>query len=136
MERLIQTFFNFFLFSTTAGAKARITCPSSYQNGYNEAESFSNIPSPRTDEHGFFLVTLSVSELRDKSINIQECRAFLEYSPLESCNDPIRNGLTGAHLSLFHTYTNKIYYNVGSLIYKSETHFSVPDYNRPAPSGY
>ncbi|GMN52386.1 hypothetical protein TIFTF001_021534 [Ficus carica] len=72
------------------GAKARITCPSSHQNGNNEAES-SSIPSPRTDEHGFFLVTLSVSKLTDKSINIQECRAFLEYSPLESCNVPIRN---------------------------------------------
>ncbi|GMN28841.1 hypothetical protein TIFTF001_051689 [Ficus carica] len=81
-------------FAPIQGAVARITCRSS--NGYNNA--LVSVLSSKTDERGYFLASLPVSELKEKSVNVQECKAFLEYSPSETDNVPTNSGLTGAPL--------------------------------------
>ncbi|PON48926.1 LOW QUALITY PROTEIN: hypothetical protein TorRG33x02_319160 [Trema orientale] len=129
------------------GAVARITCPYySNANGYNNEHGYYSILSPKTDENGFFLTTLSVSELTDKSINLNECKAFLKSSPLESCNVPKGVGVDGANISVLRALTNEIYYSVGTLTFTSATQYSAPISNDPvsndqylaptSPSGY
>ncbi|PON32388.1 hypothetical protein TorRG33x02_356430 [Trema orientale] len=129
------------------GAVARITCPySSNANGYNNENGYYSILSPETDENGFFLTTLSVSDLTDKLINLNECKAFLKSSPLESCNVPKGVGVDGANISVLRALTNEIYYSVGTLTFTSATQYSAPTSHDPisndqylaptSPSGY
>ncbi|EXB62119.1 hypothetical protein L484_003348 [Morus notabilis] len=124
-------------------AEARIRCQSSYdQKGYSN--DYFSIVSPKTNNKGYFFATFPASKLNDKSINIQECKAFLEYSPLEKCNVATGSGRTGAYLSLVPTETDKISYNVGSLIYtpKNQYYNTVPNNSGsnypyvPPPSRY
>lgn len=88
--------------------------------------------SPQTDENGFFLATFSGLELTNKLINLKECKAYLEYSPSQSCNVPTGVGVNGANISLLHALSNEnIYYTVGTLTYTSGTQYSAPISNDP-----
>ncbi|XP_057472737.1 proline-rich protein 3-like [Actinidia eriantha] len=88
------------------GALARITCLAKDKNGY-ESAPFSVLSHP-TDAKGYFLATVSPSELKD-ACKLTECKAFLEKSPLESCNVPtdVNNGIRGASLSPYHLLEDK-----------------------------
>ncbi|GFZ13753.1 hypothetical protein Acr_23g0021380 [Actinidia rufa] len=88
------------------GALARITCLAKDKNGY-ESAPFSVLSHP-TDAKGYFLATLSPSELED-AWKLTECKAFLEKSPLESCNVPtdMNNGIGGASLSPYRLLEDK-----------------------------
>lgn len=111
---------------------ARITCLAVDQNGYEEAP-FSFV-SHKTDEKGFFLVTLSLKELlgSDNKFKLKECKAFLQESPLEtSCNVPTdaNNGVSGAFLSSYRFLPQKVMalYTVKPFIFTSEPNYSVPE---------
>ncbi|PSR94740.1 Proline-rich protein [Actinidia chinensis var. chinensis] len=88
------------------GALARITCLAKDKNGY-ESAPFS-VLSHSTDAKGYFLATVSPSELED-ACKLTECKAFLEKSPLESCSVPtdVNNGISGASLSPYHLLEDK-----------------------------
>ncbi|KAJ7973003.1 Pollen Ole e 1 allergen/extensin [Quillaja saponaria] len=112
------------------GALARITCQAVDENGY-EKVPFS-IVSHITDSKGYFFATISVSELEEKW-KLTECKAFLESSPLDTCQVPtdVNKGITGALLSSYHLLNNdniKLY-SVGPFFYTSEP-------NKPVPDGY
>lgn len=110
------------------GAVARITCPSySYENGYLQNKAPFTILSPQTDANGFFLTTLSVSELKDK-LYLKGCKVFLQHSPSETCTVPtdINGGVIGANLSLMRILQDKTYYTLPApLIYTSKPHDSL-----------
>ena len=76
------------------------------KNGY-ESAPFS-VLSPPTDAKGYFLTIVSPSELED-AWKLTECKAFLEKSPLETCNVPtdVNNGIRGASLSPYHLLEDK-----------------------------
>ncbi|XP_023548997.1 proline-rich protein 3-like [Cucurbita pepo subsp. pepo] len=82
------------------GGLARITCKAVDEYGY-EAASYTFL-SDSSDANGYFLATLSPSEVEDKR-ELKECKAFLEVSPLENCQAPsdLNNGVSGA---LLHSY--------------------------------
>ena len=104
-----------------AGAVARVTCLGVDENG-NEFPPFSAL-SHITDSKGYFLATLSLSELQEK-LKITECKAFLESSPLESCDVPtdVNHGMSGALLSTYRLLEDKIkLYSVGPFIYACQT---------------
>ncbi|XP_052489875.1 protein SEED AND ROOT HAIR PROTECTIVE PROTEIN [Gossypium raimondii] len=80
------------------GAVARITCVAVDEFGYETAPfSFS---SDATDENGYFFATLTPPEINDK-MQLRECKAFLENSPLEACKVPtdVNKGIRGAILN-------------------------------------
>ncbi|XVF22163.1 hypothetical protein REPUB_Repub12eG0150000 [Reevesia pubescens] len=83
------------------GALARITCLAIDENGYEKTYS---VCSGETDEKGYFfapLSTLGLDNLDDQLTKLTECKAFLESSPLETCNIPVdvNKGISGAPLS-------------------------------------
>ncbi|CAK9310119.1 unnamed protein product [Citrullus colocynthis] len=82
------------------GGLARITCEAVDEYGY-EAASYTFL-SDSSDANGYFLATLSPSEVEDKR-ELKECKVFLEVSPLENCQFPsdLNNGVSGA---LLHSY--------------------------------
>ena len=130
-------FFSLLILSTFAGAVARVTCPNySYENG---EKYYKNVPSSilsyETDEHGFFQVRLSGSQL-PTGFNVKDCKVFLEHSQLNNCNVPtnVNNGLTGANISLLHNFIDKIYYTAGPFIYTPNTNND--QYSVPTPAGY
>ncbi|XP_062095400.1 protein SEED AND ROOT HAIR PROTECTIVE PROTEIN-like [Humulus lupulus] len=130
------------------GAVARVTCcpnysSSSYENENENGEKYykdvpSSILSYESDTHGFFLVKLSVSQLTT-GLNVKEdCKVFLEYSPLQTCNLPtdLNNGVTGANLSFLNAYKGMVFYALGGgpLIYTSKTNYnSDHQYSAPTP---
>ncbi|XP_012082820.1 proline-rich protein 3 [Jatropha curcas] len=83
------------------GAVARITCLAVDEYGYETAPL--SILSGATDVKGYFLATLSPSEV-EKNLKITECKAFLELSPLtKTCDVPsdVNKGIAGALLSSY-----------------------------------
>ncbi|GFS35634.1 hypothetical protein Acr_00g0041140 [Actinidia rufa] len=112
-----------------AGALAKITCLAMDKNGY-ESAPFS-VLSPPTDAKGYFLTTVSPSELED-AWKLTKCKAFLEKSPLDSCNVPtdMNNGIRGAFLSSFRLLEDKNMKlsSVGPFIYTPEP--------KPISNGY
>ncbi|EEF39307.1 protein SEED AND ROOT HAIR PROTECTIVE PROTEIN [Ricinus communis] len=112
------------------GAIARITCLTTDEYGH-EAAPWS-ILSGATDAKGYFLATLSPSEVEDK-MKIKECKAFLETSPsLETCNVPtdINKGITGAPLASYNflTHKNMKLFTVGPFFYTTNP--------KPVSNGY
>ncbi|XP_038896334.1 proline-rich protein 3-like [Benincasa hispida] len=90
------------------GGLARITCEAVDEYGY-EAASYTFL-SDSSDANGYFLATLSPSEVEDKR-ELKECKAFLEVSPLENCQSPsdLNNGVSGA---LLHSYKLLVHNNM------------------------
>ncbi|KAK8654358.1 hypothetical protein V6N13_128327 [Hibiscus sabdariffa] len=85
------------------GALARITCLAVDENGYEKTHS---VCSGETDAKGYFFARLSPSgpdNAGDKLSKLRDCKAFLESSPLETCNVPVdvNKGISGAPLSDF-----------------------------------
>ncbi|KAJ8899091.1 hypothetical protein K2173_010244 [Erythroxylum novogranatense] len=103
------------------GAVARIACSTVDQNGY-EATPFSCLTG-ETDAKGYFFRTLSLSGLDDK-LQLKDCKAFLERSPLDTCKLPtdVNKGITGALLSTYRVLAEKKIklFSVGPFFYTSE----------------
>ncbi|KAJ4849113.1 hypothetical protein Tsubulata_027771, partial [Turnera subulata] len=87
-------------FVPVKGALARIVCNAVDKDGY-ETTPFSCL-TDATDAKGYFFKTLPSLGLDDK-LQLTECRAFLESSPMEKCKVPtdVNNGIKGALLSSF-----------------------------------
>ncbi|GLT53487.1 hypothetical protein SLA2020_267550 [Shorea laevis] len=104
------------------GAIARITCVATDERGY-ETAPFS-ILSDGCDANGYFFATLS--GLKD-NWKIKECKAFLHYSPLETCNVPVdvNHGVSGDLLSSYRIINDNDkhtkLYSVGPFFYTSES---------------
>ncbi|KAL5560926.1 hypothetical protein UlMin_030673 [Ulmus minor] len=118
------------------GAIVKITCPTEDYNGY---KSLSTISCHKTNENGLFYETLSLWKLKVKYLNVEGCKTYLEYSPLESCKFPtdVNNGITGDLLSSTQILQDKsLLYSVGPFIYISKPydHSNIPnDYAVPNP---
>lgn len=89
-----------------SGALARITCLGVDKYGY-ESAPFSLLSCP-TDSKGYFHANFSIYQFKD-AVKITECKAFLESSPLQSCNCPTDEnyGKTGATLSSYRFIADK-----------------------------
>ncbi|CAA7044241.1 unnamed protein product [Microthlaspi erraticum] len=118
------------------GAVARVTCETSDEYGY-EAEDVT-VLSQATDAKGYFLATLSPSEVKDyKKKRIKECRAFLELSPADTCSFPteINRGISGAILQNYRLLENKQemkLFTVGPFVFSPEE----SDQDKSIPNGY
>ncbi|XP_010506792.1 PREDICTED: proline-rich protein 3-like [Camelina sativa] len=120
------------------GAVARVTCERADEYGY-EAEDVT-VLSQATDAKGYFLATLSSSEVKDsyskKVMRIKECRAFLELSPSDTCSFPteINRGISGAILQNYRLLEFKLkmkLFTVGPFVFSpEETH------DKSIPNGY
>ncbi|KAF4383607.1 hypothetical protein F8388_014107 [Cannabis sativa] len=122
------------------GAVARVTCSPNYSS-YDKDDVPSSMLSYESDVNGFFLVKLLVSQLKT-GLNVKEdCKVFLEYSPLQTCNLPtdVNDGITGANLSFFTAFKDKVFYTLGAgpLIYTTtpKTDNTRDQYSAPTP-GY
>ncbi|XVE77575.1 hypothetical protein DITRI_Ditri13aG0074500 [Diplodiscus trichospermus] len=103
------------------GALARITCLAVDENGYEKPHS---VCSGETDAKGYFFATLSPVGLDDDQFTkLTECKAFLESSPIESCNVPVdvNKGISGAYLFDFRVLSQKgiKLYSVGPFFFTS-----------------
>ncbi|XP_021280881.1 proline-rich protein 1-like [Herrania umbratica] len=101
------------------GALAKITCKAVDKVGVEKTLS---ICSGATDAKGYFFATLSQSGLVDK-LKLKDCKAYLESSPLKTCNIPTNDnkGIDGAPLSNFRVLNKKMnLYSVGPFFYTSE----------------
>ncbi|RVW64821.1 hypothetical protein CK203_051982 [Vitis vinifera] len=98
----------------------RITCTKVDKQGY-ETGSYSF--NGASDEKGYFFATLYPSEVED-DCNLAECKAFLESSPLETCNVPTddNNGVSGCPLDFYRSLSVKkmMLYFVKPLFYTSK----------------
>ncbi|CAL1375210.1 unnamed protein product [Linum trigynum] len=102
------------------GAVVRITCLEEDDEGY-ETTPVSCQTGP-TDAKGYFFKTLPSS---NKAKNLWEnCKAFLEQSPMEECGVPsnVNNGIDGYKLSSHHILQEKHLklYSVGPFFYTAE----------------
>jgi len=81
-----------------AGAVARVTCRCLNELG-NKTSPIS-VFSHATDGKGYYFATLSLAKLGSK-LKINECKAYLESSPLNICKVPtnVNHGISGAPLS-------------------------------------
>lgn len=79
----------------SVGAVARITCLAADEQGY-EMAPFSFLSGP-SDEKGYYFATLYPSQVED-NCKLTQCKAFLENSPLKTCNVPTdeNTGINGA----------------------------------------
>ncbi|GMI98856.1 hypothetical protein HRI_003554900 [Hibiscus trionum] len=105
------------------GALARITCLVVDENGYEKTHS---VCSGETDAKGYFFARLSPLELS----KLRDCKAFLESSPLETCNVPVdvNKGISGASLSDFRVldHMGMKLFSVGPFFFTSQPN-SVPN---------
>jgi len=111
-----------------AGAVARVTCESVNELGYETGPI--TVLSHVTDSKGYYYVTLSLAELGSK-LKINECKTYLESSPLETCKVPtdVNHGISGAPLSSYRLLENNSrLYSVASFFYTSQA--------KPVPNGY
>ncbi|KAK6260277.1 hypothetical protein QQP08_003767 [Theobroma cacao] len=100
------------------GALAKITCKAVEKGGLEKTLS---ICSGATDAKGYFFATLSHSGVVDK-LKVKDCKAYLESSPLKTCNIPTNDnkGIDGAPLSNFSVLNKKMnLYSVGPFFYTS-----------------
>lgn len=88
------------MFSFGVGAVARIRCLKVNKEGY-EVGSYSFL-SGASDMKGYFFATLYPSEVED-GCKLKECKAFLESSPLETCDVPTdyNYGISGYPLEFY-----------------------------------
>ncbi|PON66323.1 hypothetical protein TorRG33x02_268360 [Trema orientale] len=117
------------------GAVAKITCPAVHnQEGY-ETTSFS-IKSEASDAKGYFYVTLTHDGLGDQW-KLKDCKAFLDHSPLETCNVPtnVNNGVLGDLLASYSilNHSNTKLFSVGPFFYTTS---SSSEPKPSVPSGY
>ncbi|KAL6271873.1 hypothetical protein ACE6H2_028784 [Prunus campanulata] len=102
------------------GSVARITCEAVDEYGLESAPI--TILSDATDAKGYFFATLSPYEIQNHK-KLTQCRAFLELSPLESCNVPtdLNSGITGAVLASYRLLHDKNIrlYTVGPFTFTS-----------------
>ncbi|KAL3717641.1 hypothetical protein ACJRO7_009130 [Eucalyptus globulus] len=100
------------------GARVRVTCLAVDKRGY-ETAPFCILSRP-TDANGYFLATLSPSEVED-DWKLTHCKAFLEPSPSEICKVPtdVNKGITGARLSSYRLSKDKRmkWFSVGPFVY-------------------
>ncbi|XP_040365618.1 protein SEED AND ROOT HAIR PROTECTIVE PROTEIN isoform X2 [Rosa chinensis] len=111
------------------GSVARITCDAVDEYGFETAPI--TILSDATDAKGYFLATISPFEIQNKK-KLTQCKAFLELSPLDSCNvlTDANNGISGALLTSYHLLheKNMKLFTVGPFICASES--------KPVDNGY
>ncbi|KAJ8749566.1 hypothetical protein K2173_026215 [Erythroxylum novogranatense] len=102
------------------GAVVRIKCTCVDEYEY-KTTPFSFL-SGATDPEGYFLATLSPCEV-EENCKIKECRAFLELSPLGTCEVPtdVNKGISGALLSPYRFLDEKKMklFTVGPFFYTS-----------------
>lgn len=91
----------------SAGGVARITCLAIDEHGY-ETAPFSILSKP-TDSKGYYFATFYPNQLNHNKLQLAECKAFLEKSPLETCKvaTDVNKGITGAPLSYSRLLDNK-----------------------------
>ncbi|KAJ6329098.1 hypothetical protein OIU77_010718 [Salix suchowensis] len=82
------------------GAVIRVACTAVDQHGYRKVP-FSCLTGA-TDAKGYYFKTLPSSGL-DDHLKMTECKAYLESSPLKTCNVPtnMNDGISGAPLSAY-----------------------------------
>ncbi|CAI8603747.1 unnamed protein product [Vicia faba] len=109
------------------GAVARVKCECVNELGYETGPItvFSHV----TDGKGYYFTTLSLPGLGSK-LKINECKAYLESSPLETCKVPtdVNHGISGASLSSYRLLDNNFkLYSVAPFFCTSQAK-SVPGY--------
>ena len=89
-----------------AGAVIRVACTAVDQYGYRKVP-FSCL-TEATNAKGYYFKTLPAFGL-DDHLKITECKAYLESSPLKTCNVPtnMNYGISGAPLSAYHILHDK-----------------------------
>ncbi|XWS27483.1 hypothetical protein CRYUN_Cryun26dG0119100 [Craigia yunnanensis] len=109
------------------GALAKVTCKAVDEIGLEKTLPICSVP---TDAKGYLFTTLSSLSLVDKSLKLKDCKAFLESSPLKTCNVPtdVNKGITGAPSSSYSVLNEKHtkLYSVGPFFFASEPK-SVPN---------
>ncbi|XP_022770871.1 proline-rich protein 1-like [Durio zibethinus] len=99
------------------GALAKITCKAVDEVGVEKTLSTC---SGATDAKGYFFTTVSHLD----KLKLRECKAYLQSSPLETCNVPtnVNKAIDGAPLSSFRVLNEKRMklYPVGPFFYTSE----------------
>ena len=105
---------NFFAW---AGALAKLTCKAVDEVGVEKTIS---ICSGATDAKGYFFATVSHLDI----LKLKECKAYLQSSPLKTCNAPtnVNKAIDGALLSAFRVLKEKRVklYSVRPFFYTSE----------------
>ena len=105
---------NFFAW---AGALAKLTCKAVDEVG---VEKTLFICSGATDAKGYFFATVSHLD----KVKLRECKAYLQSSPLKTCNVPtnVNKAIDGALLSAFRVLKEKRVklYSVRPFFYTSE----------------
>ncbi|KAH8489139.1 hypothetical protein Peur_059274 [Populus x canadensis] len=106
------------------GAVIRIACTAVDQYGYKKAP-FSCL-TEATNAKGYYFKTLP-------ALKLKECKAYLESSPLKTCNVPtdMNYGITGAPLSAYHILHDK-----KIKLYSMRTFFYTSTKPTPTPAGY
>lgn len=134
MTLLIELQYVYLIYSSSnylchTGAVVRITCDAVDKFGF-ETTPFSFL-SEATKENGYFLATLCPSEI-SANRKLAKCKAFLELSPSDTCNDPmdVNNAVSGALLSSHHFLEEKKMkmYTVGPFFFTTEP--------QPVSNGY
>ncbi|CAK7348350.1 unnamed protein product [Dovyalis caffra] len=116
------------------GAVIRIACIAVDQYGYKKTP-FSFL-TEATNARGYFFKTLPAFGL-DDHLKITECKAYLESSPLKTCNVPtdMNYGIAGPPLSSYHLLHDKKMklYSMRTFFYTSTKPTSTPagDVDRP-----
>nr|POF11823.1 proline-rich protein 3 [Quercus suber] len=116
------------LLPTIFGIQGLVLCKSGSQ--YFPLEAPFSISSNGCDGNGYFFATLSPYSSLVENKKIKECKAFLDYSPLDTCKVPtdVNHGISGGLLSSYRILNenNMKLYSVGPFFYTSETQ-SVPN---------
>ncbi|KAM6558329.1 hypothetical protein CsatA_027568 [Cannabis sativa] len=111
------------------GAVAKIICIAECEEGYKTKTL--SILSGASDAKGYFYATLlSPSTLIGDHINniwnLKECKAYLDHSPLESCNIPtnVNDGIHGHLLSSYNVlkHTSTKLFSVGPFYYSTSSY--------------
>ncbi|KAJ6873415.1 proline-rich protein 3-like [Populus alba x Populus x berolinensis] len=112
------------------GAVIRIACTAVDQYGYKKVP-FSCL-TEATNAKGYYFKTLPALKLTE-SLKLTECKAYLESSPLKTCNVPtdMNYGITGAPLSAYHVLHDK-----KIKLYSMRTFFYTSTKPTSAPAGY
>ncbi|KAL3572372.1 hypothetical protein D5086_026276 [Populus alba] len=106
------------------GAVIRIACTAVDQYGYKKVP-FSCL-TEATNAKGYYFKTLP-------ALKLTECKAYLESSPLKTCNVPtdMNYGITGSPLSAYHILHDK-----KIKLYSMRTFFYTSTKPTSAPAGY
>ena len=110
-----------------AGAVIRVACTAVDQYGYRKVP-FSCL-TEATNAKGYYFKTLPAFGL-DDHLKITECKAYLESSPLKTCNVPtnMNDGIGGAPLSAYRILHDKKMklYSMRTFFYTSTKPSSTP----------